>query len=156
MTKTTPATGHVAFQIPDEVVSTSPEETDRLAASVASTLKPGDVVCLYGDLGAGKTRFVKGVAAFFGIDQNMVSSPTFTLINEYPADIPVYHFDCYRINDVREAIDIGTEDYLYGNGICLIEWAEKIEAIIPDDALHITIAKLSKSERLFRFNPRSE
>ena len=156
MTKTKTATGQKAFQIPDEVVSTSPEETDRLAASVASTLKPGDVVCLHGDLGAGKTCFVKGVAAFFGIDQNMVSSPTFTLIHEYPAGIPVYHFDCYRINDVREAVDIGTEDYLYGNGICLIEWAEKIEAIIPEEALHITIEKISESERLFRFKPRPE
>ncbi|TVQ08400.1 MAG: tRNA (adenosine(37)-N6)-threonylcarbamoyltransferase complex ATPase subunit type 1 TsaE [Balneolaceae bacterium] len=156
MNKNTAASGQKTFQIPDEVVSTSTGETARLAASVASTLKPGDVVCLHGDLGAGKTHFVKGVASYFGIDQNMVNSPTFTLIHEYPGDIPVYHFDCYRINDVREALEIGTEDYLYGSGICLIEWAEKIEAIIPEHALHITIGKISESERLFRFKPRPE
>lgn len=156
MTPKKPVPEQFTGPIPDEVLSTSPEQTDNLAASVASTLKPGDVVCLHGDLGAGKTHFVKGVAACFGINPDMVNSPTFTLINEYSGSISVYHFDCYRINDVREALEIGAEEYLYGNGICLIEWAEKISGIIPEDALHISIAKIGKSERLFRFKPRPE
>ncbi|MFU8861872.1 MAG: tRNA (adenosine(37)-N6)-threonylcarbamoyltransferase complex ATPase subunit type 1 TsaE [Cyclonatronaceae bacterium] len=156
MTTNTPAPEQSAGHLPDEVLSASPDETSHLAASVALTLKPGDVVCLHGDLGAGKTHFVKGVAATFDIDPDMVNSPTFTLINEYSGSTPVYHFDCYRINNVREALEIGAEDYLYGNGICLIEWAEKISDIIPEEALHISITKISESERLFRFNPRPE
>lgn len=152
----TPAPKQFTGHIPDEVLSASPEETDHLAASVASALKPGDVVCLHGDLGAGKTHFVKGIAASFGINPDMVNSPTFTLINEYSGRIPVYHFDCYRINDVREALEIGAEEYLYGNGICLIEWAEKIESIIPEEAHHISITKIGRSERLFRFKTRPD
>jgi tRNA threonylcarbamoyladenosine biosynthesis protein TsaE len=137
------------------VTSRSPEETDRIAGRFAAGLKPGDVVCLHGDLGAGKTRFVKGVASFFGVPADIVNSPTFTLINEYSGepDIELYHFDCYRIVDVREALEIGAEEYFYGTGICLIEWAEKIEPIIPPDAMHITIEKISPTERQFLFKP---
>jgi tRNA threonylcarbamoyladenosine biosynthesis protein TsaE len=145
--------GSTSLQGTVNVSSSSMEETERIAARVASRLKPGDVVCLHGEMGSGKTHFVKGVAAGFGLDQNLVNSPTFTLINEYPGEIPLYHFDCYRINDVREAVEIGAEDYFYGNGICLIEWAEKIEPLIPEHALHITIEKKGPSKRQFSFKP---
>lgn len=127
--------------------SKSVEETIALGNEFAKKLVPGDVVCLEGDLGAGKTHFVKGMASFFGIDQDKVSSPTFTLINEYPSEIPLYHFDCYRLKNEQEALEIGIEEYLYGDGVSVIEWPSKIKSIIPEDSIQIEIKHIGKSKR---------
>jgi tRNA threonylcarbamoyladenosine biosynthesis protein TsaE len=127
--------------------SNSVEETIKYGREFAKRLKAGDIVCLEGDLGAGKTHFVKGIASYFDISTEKVTSPTFTLINEYAGYIPVYHFDCYRIKSEQEALEIGIEDYLYGEGVSIIEWPSKIKGLIPDDAIEIEINHQGESKR---------
>lgn len=121
-------------------ISNSREETIKIACDFAKGLKAGDIVCLNGDLGAGKTAFVAGIAEAFGYD-GYTSSPTFTLVNEYIAEIPIYHFDVYRIDYSDEMYDIGIDDYLFGDGICIIEWAERIKDILPDNTISVDIRK---------------
>lgn len=127
--------------------SNSVEETVSLGKEFAKSLDVGSIVCLEGDLGAGKTHFVKGIASYFGVDEQQVNSPTFTLINEYYGKIPVYHFDCYRLNSEQEALEIGIEEYLYGDGVAVIEWPSKIKGLIPNDAIRIEIKHIGASKR---------
>jgi tRNA threonylcarbamoyladenosine biosynthesis protein TsaE len=127
--------------------SRSVEDTYRIARSVAETCVAGDVICLSGDLGAGKTHFVKGFAEAFGVNRNSVSSPTFSLIHEYSGSLPIYHFDCYRLENIEEALEIGAEEYLYGTGVCLIEWPDRIEPLIPEDAIFVEIKTITPEER---------
>lgn len=118
-----------------------PEDTFRLGRQTGENAKPGDIYILNGDLGAGKTVFAKGVAAGLGITEP-VNSPTFTILQEYrDGRIPLYHFDVYRIGDPEEMEEIGYEDYFYGDGVCLIEWAELIEELIPETAVSVTIRR---------------
>lgn len=132
-----------------EFASYSPEETVTLGKKYAAELSPGDVICLQGELGAGKTHFVKGMAEALGVPQSDVHSPTFTLINEYVSDPPLYHFDCYRMESPREALEIGAEEYFYGDGICVIEWPERIASLIPSEAIWISIEVPDKETRKF-------
>ena len=119
----------------------SPEETFNIGKEMGAKVKPGQVYCLSGDLGVGKTVFTQGFARGMGITDN-VNSPTFTIVQVYEEGrIPFYHFDVYRIGDIEEMDEIGYEDYFYGNGLCIIEWAELIEELIPADAKSITIEK---------------
>ena len=119
----------------------SPEETFELGKKIGSRAKAGQVYTLTGDLGTGKTVFTQGVAAGLGITEP-VNSPTFTIVQVYEEGrLPFYHFDVYRIGDIEEMEEIGYEDYFFGNGICLIEWAELIEEILPEDRISITIQK---------------
>ena len=133
----------------EEFTSQSPEETISLGHRFAQILKVGDVVCLKGELGAGKTHFVKGMAEAFGIRREEVQSPTFTLINEYPGSPSLFHMDCYRMESPNEALEIGAEEYFYGEGICVIEWPERIEPIIPPTAIWIIIDSPNKKTRKF-------
>lgn len=129
-----------------KIISESPEATAEFAYSFAKTLKSGDVVCLDGDLGVGKTAFVQGLAKGLGID-DYISSPTFTIVNEYDAPIPLYHFDVYRIGDSEEMYDIGFDEYIFGDGVCVIEWSANISDILPEKRYEITINKdYSKNE----------
>jgi tRNA threonylcarbamoyladenosine biosynthesis protein TsaE len=128
-------------------ISSSEKETEAIAEEFAATIKPGDVVCLYGDLGAGKTQFVKGFVKAFGLSGNEVNSPTFTIINEYNGSIPVYHFDCYRLEHEEEALEIGAEEYFYGNGVCIIEWPERILGVLPDSRTEIQLKHIAKNRR---------
>lgn len=121
-------------------ISKSADETKRIAAEITKKLKPGSVICMYGDLGAGKTAFVQGMAQELGISEP-VTSPTFTIVNEYCGTIPLYHFDVYRIGSSDEMYEIGFDEYTGGDGICVIEWAELIEDILPEDSIRITIRK---------------
>ena len=130
-----------------QFTSSSVDETIRIGFEFGKRLKEGDVVCLDGELGAGKTHFVKGVASFFGIEPEKVSSPTYTLIHEYSGDLPVYHFDCYRLKHEQEALEIGAEEYFYGDGVCLIEWPEKIDGLIPEEAIWIQMSHLPEDKR---------
>ena len=117
----------------------SPEETYELGRKIGLQARPGQVYTLTGDLGVGKTVFTQGVAAGLGITEP-VSSPTFTIVQVYEEGrLPFYHFDVYRIGDIEEMEEIGYDDYFFGKGICLIEWAELIEEILPDDRISITI-----------------
>ncbi|OAN61741.1 tRNA (N6-adenosine(37)-N6)-threonylcarbamoyltransferase complex ATPase TsaE [Balneola sp. EhC07] len=135
--------------------SSSVKETIEFGRKFAEELKAGDVVCLEGDLGAGKTHFVKGIASGLGIDQEKVNSPTFTLINEYFGEIPIFHFDCYRLKTIQEALEIGIEEYLYGEGVSVIEWPSKIKELIPEYAIQIEIKHEGTSERSILISDRS-
>ena len=119
----------------------SPEETFAFGIWIGENALPGQVYTLVGDLGVGKTVFTQGVAEGLGITEP-VNSPTFTIIQEYESGrMPFYHFDVYRIGDIEEMEEIGYDDYFYGNGICLIEWANLIEEILPEQIIEITIEK---------------
>ncbi len=117
------------------------EETFAVGKKLAEQAVPGQVYCLNGDLGVGKTVFTQGFAEGLGITEP-VNSPTFTIVQVYEnGKIPFYHFDVYRISDVEEMYEIGCDEYFYGEGVCLIEWANLIEEIIPKEAIEITIEK---------------
>lgn len=121
--------------------SHSEEQTYNIGYEIGKNTKPGDVFCLHGDLGVGKTVFTKGFAKGLGIDE-VISSPTFTIVQEYSnGQMPFYHFDVYRIADPEEMYEIGFEEYIYGGGVCLIEWAELIKDILPENVMDITIEK---------------
>ena len=118
-----------------------PEETFEVGRKIGMNAKPGQIYTLTGDLGVGKTVFTQGVAAGLGITEP-VNSPTFTIIQEYEdGRLPYYHFDVYRIGDLEEMEEIGYDDYFFGQGICLIEWAELIEEILPEKRIEVTIEK---------------
>lgn len=125
----------------------SEKETMELARKVGEETEVGDIICLKGELGAGKTHFVKGFVTAFGISPESVSSPTFSIIQEYSGDLPVYHFDFYRLENVREALEIGSEEYFYGDGVSIIEWPERVEAILPGKVKEIHIASINNTTR---------
>lgn len=121
--------------------SFTPEDTFSIGRKLAENVRPGEIYTLNGDLGVGKTVFTKGLAAGLGITEP-VTSPTFTILQEYDSGrLPLYHFDVYRIGDPEEMEEIGYEDYFFGQGICLIEWAELIEELIPEEAIAVYIEK---------------
>lgn len=119
----------------------SPEETYELGRRLGLSARPGQVVCLNGDLGVGKTVFTQGFAAGLGVEEP-VNSPTFTIVQQYEdGRLPLYHFDVYRIGDISEMDEIGYEDCFYGEGVCLIEWSQLIEEILPERVTAVTIEK---------------
>ena len=115
-------------------------KTKEIGYKLGNLLTPGSVICLIGDLGAGKTTMTQSLAKALEVD-DYITSPTFTIVNEYEGKMPLYHFDVYRIGDIEEMDEIGYEDYVYGEGVCLIEWANLIEEILPDHYQKITIRK---------------
>ncbi|MGL4798954.1 MAG: tRNA (adenosine(37)-N6)-threonylcarbamoyltransferase complex ATPase subunit type 1 TsaE [Cellulosilyticaceae bacterium] len=123
-----------------EFISLSEQQTFEKAYDIAKQAVPGEIYCLIGDLGVGKTIFSKGFAKGLGIDEH-ITSPTFTIVQEYEGDIPLYHFDMYRIEDADELEMIGYEDYFYGQGVCLVEWANNVPDAIPSSAKWIYIEK---------------
>ena len=123
------------------IETNSAEETFALGKALGEKASPGQIYTLDGDLGTGKTVFTQGVAAGLGITE-AISSPTFTIIQEYDTGrLPLYHFDVYRIGDIEEMEEIGYDDYFFGEGICLIEWADLIREILPERVIRITIEK---------------
>ena len=119
----------------------TPEETYALGGRLGEAARPSSVYCLNGDLGVGKTVFTQGFADGLGVE-GPVDSPTFTIVKQYDdGRMPFYHFDVYRIGDIEEMEEIGYDDYFFGEGVCLIEWAELIEELIPEGAISITIEK---------------
>lgn len=130
-----------------KVVSTSEKETKNFAKKFASTLCKGDIVILTGDLGSGKTKFTEGFLSAFGLEEE-ISSPTFTIVNEYQNDnINIYHFDVYRLENIDEFYAIGGEEY-FDKGICIIEWGELIEEILPEKYIKITFEKSEEEENV--------
>jgi len=126
----------------------SPSETIRLGKRIGGLLRPGDVVALVGELGAGKTQFIKGLAEGVGVGKpTYISSPSFTLINEYPGRVPFYHVDLFRLEREKDAEELGLEDYFQGDGITAIEWADKIPSLLPKEMLLIHIAYTGKNSR---------
>ncbi len=127
----------------------SEQETKEFAFNMAKNAKKGEIYCICGDLGAGKTHFSKGFALGLGIEEE-ITSPTFSIVNEYNGNLPFYHFDVYRINDIEQMYDIGYEEYFFSDGVCLIEWAELIKDIIPKEAIWIKIEKDFEKEDNYR------
>jgi tRNA threonylcarbamoyladenosine biosynthesis protein TsaE len=125
-------------------ISNSEQETYEIARDLASQIKENIVICLNGEMGAGKTVLVRGFASYFNI--NDTSSPTFTIVNEYKGDRDVYHFDVYRLADEDEFYDIGGEEY-FEKGICIIEWSTIIEDILPENRIEVTIEKIDENQR---------
>lgn len=129
----------------DSIISHSIEETVAFGKSLAAALRPGDVLALCGELGAGKTHFTKGLAEGLGCDPQEVTSPTFTLVHEYAGGrLPLYHFDFYRLESEDAVLQIGLDDYLASGGVLAIEWADKFAPLLP------------RTTRLFRFSTRSD
>jgi tRNA threonylcarbamoyladenosine biosynthesis protein TsaE len=131
----------------------STSETIRIGKSIGSLLLPGDVVALVGELGTGKTQFIKGLAAGVGVGKpTYISSPSFTLINEYAGKVPFYHIDLFRLRSEKEAQELGLEEYFQGGGITAIEWADKIPCFLPQEILWIHIRHTGKHTRSFEIN----
>lgn len=122
-------------------------ETRKVGRTLAFTLEPGAVVALVGELGSGKTEFVKGMAGALGLEENGVTSPTFTIINEYPTRPPLYHFDLYRLENPHQLDDIGAEEYLWGDGICAVEWADLFPFTMPADTITVRIVVTERNLR---------
>ena len=123
----------------NSVVTHSAHETFELGKEFASGLKRGDIVALYGELGSGKTQFAKGICCGLGV-RNHVVSPSFTILNEYTeGTYPVYHFDFYRLRSLSELAEFGFEEYLFGDGICLLEWANVVASALPPDRYDVSL-----------------
>ena len=127
-------------------ITHSEQETEDLGAEIARKLPDGSVVAFYGELGSGKTAFVRGMARGMGIDA-LVNSPTFTIVNEYVGPRSLFHFDMYRLGSADELYDIGWEDYLARNGVCAVEWSENVADAFEGDEITVTFRKLSDTER---------
>jgi tRNA threonylcarbamoyladenosine biosynthesis protein TsaE len=131
--------------------------TTALGRRLGELLFPGAVVALVGPLGAGKTHLVRAVAEGLGVaDGRVVSSPTFVLIQEYDARLPVYHFDAYRLRGEGEFSDLGAHEYFESNGVCLVEWADRVEASLPAERLRVLVEVTGETSRRFRFEARGE
>lgn len=134
--------------------STSAEMTRAAGQALAAALQPGDVLALCGDLGSGKTCFIQGLARGLQVpDLGMVNSPTFVILNVYPGRCPVYHFDAYRLDGPDAWTALGVEDLVSGDGVCAVEWADRIAAALPADRLEILFAHHGPSERILEFRP---
>ena len=119
----------------------SPEETEAIGRKIAAKLLPGDIIAYYGDLGAGKTAFTRGLAAGLGVTEQ-VTSPTYTIVNEYLSGrLPLFHFDMYRLDSADDLFDIGWEDYLARGGVCAVEWSENVMDALPEDTVWVRIAR---------------
>jgi tRNA threonylcarbamoyladenosine biosynthesis protein TsaE len=134
------------------IETTSPEETLLVAERLGRLLEPADVVALIGELGSGKTLFAQGLARGLDVPGSFaVTSPTFTLVNEYPGRLPFYHLDLYRINDPAQCADLGLDELLYGDGAAAIEWAERLGAELPEERLEVHLTFTGETCRFLRF-----
>lgn len=123
------------------------EDTISLGRKLGTILEKGDIICLSGDLGSGKTTLTKGIADGLNIPPETVNSPTFVVMNRYVGRLPLYHFDLYRLDDPREIVNIGYEEFLYGNGVTVIEWAEKLGGLFPKEYLKIRLIFQNQNTR---------
>jgi tRNA threonylcarbamoyladenosine biosynthesis protein TsaE len=130
------------------IISRNPEDTFSIGRIIGESLSAGDIVALSGDLGTGKTYLTKGIARGLGVsEQYQITSPTFTLINEYPGRLTLYHFDLYRLETFLDMINLGYEEYLFGEGVSVIEWAEKASDILPDETIFVSLTYLDENRR---------
>ncbi len=135
-----------------ELTSHSPEQTQELGKRIGELALPGDIFLLVGDLGTGKTCLTQGIAWGLGIKEHAMS-PSFVIMRELYGRLPLYHIDLYRLDRLEESVELGLDDYLYGRGVCVVEWAEKALSILPTEYLLIKISYLSDTERSFQIEP---
>jgi tRNA threonylcarbamoyladenosine biosynthesis protein TsaE len=138
-----------------ELITHSPGETQELGCRIGELAQPGDAILLVGDLGSGKTCLTQGIARGLSIKEHALS-PTFVIMREMHGRLPLYHMDLYRLDRVEETNDLGLDDYFYGEGLCVVEWAEKAMALMPPDHLLIEINYVSDSERRMFLKPRGQ
>jgi tRNA threonylcarbamoyladenosine biosynthesis protein TsaE len=142
-----------------DLISHSPEQTRRLGAHLGALLQAGDLLCLEGDLGSGKTCLAQGIGLGLGVVEP-ITSPTFTLVAEYQPPLPappLYHIDLYRLgNPLDEALDMGLEEYVQGDGVCLIEWAERVTPLLPKEHLWLQLRHLNASKRTILLTARGK
>jgi tRNA threonylcarbamoyladenosine biosynthesis protein TsaE len=135
-----------------EIISHSPEQTQKFGVSIGELAQPGDIFLLVGDLGAGKTCLTQGIA--WGLDiKEYAASPSFVVIRELYGRLPLYHIDFYRLNHLEEIAELGLDDYLYGNGVSVVEWAEKGLSLLPPEHLLIEMSYVSDTERRLKLKP---
>lgn len=140
-----------------QITSTSADDTRALAEQLGRCLQAGDVVCLYGELGSGKTVFVKGLAKGLGVPrESVVRSPSFVLLYRYEGRVPIYHADLYRLDGAAALDDIGLREFLGGDGVAVIEWAEKLEAALPAARLDVTLYHVDAETRRITLQPHGE
>ena len=129
-----------------QIQTHSPEEAEAVGRKLAVQLQPGDVLAYYGDLGAGKTAFTRGLASGLGVTET-VTSPSYTIVNEYLSGrLPLFHFDMYRLGSSDELFDIGWDDYLARGGVCAVEWSERVSDALPEDTIFVDIARTDEHE----------
>ena len=133
------------------VITSSPEQTWRIGEILGAVLGAGDTVCLYGDLGSGKTNLAYGIARGLDVREQYITSPTFTFVNEYDGRIPLYHIDLYRLNDPGELENIGFDEYIDSDGVTVIEWAEKAEEELPVECLSVYLSIIDEHSREIGF-----
>ena len=138
-----------------EIISHSPEQTQKFGVRIGEIALPGDIFLLVGDLGTGKTCLTQGIGWGLNIEEYAVS-PSFVVIRELCGRLPLYHIDFYRLDHLEEIAQLGLDDYLYGNGVCVVEWAEKGVNLLPVEHLLIEISYLSDTERSFELKPRGK
>jgi tRNA threonylcarbamoyladenosine biosynthesis protein TsaE len=130
-----------------EVILNSLSDTERLGQEFAKLVFPGAIIALVGPLGAGKTTLTRAIAIGLGVESRLIASPTFALVHEYPGNLPVYHFDAYRLNSVTEFEKLGVEEYFNGHGICIIEWADLVAEALPPHHLQIELTPIGGTRR---------
>ncbi|MFC1940915.1 tRNA (adenosine(37)-N6)-threonylcarbamoyltransferase complex ATPase subunit type 1 TsaE [Chloroflexota bacterium] len=138
-----------------ELITHSPEQTQKLGMHIGQLAQPGDIFLLVGKLGTGKTCLTQGIGWGLGIE-GYVMSPSFVIMRELYGRLPLYHIDLYRLDRIEESIDLGLDDYLYGRGVCVVEWAEKALSILPKKHLLIKMSHLSDTERSFQLEPKGQ
>lgn len=134
-----------------EIISGSVEQTQQLGKTLGALANAGDVILLVGELGAGKTCLAQGIAYGLDIDE-YTASPSFTIVRQYRGRIPLYHFDFYRLEDMNDIYDLGVDDYIFGKGLCVIEWAERGMELMPDERLLVKMEYLAENERKLTFS----
>jgi len=138
-----------------ELISHSPEQTQEFGASIGELCQPGDVFLLEGTLGAGKTCLTQGIPWGLGIKEH-AASPSFVVVRELHGRLPLYHVDLYRLDQIEEIAELGLDDYLYGKGVCVVEWAEKGLSVLPSEHMLIQLSYLSDDERKLQLKPYGE
>ncbi len=134
------------------ITSSSVKDTLKIGKAIAKNLKKGDIVCLFGNLGSGKTVLTKGIALGLGIRASEIISPTFVLIRQHTkSKLPVYHFDLYRLTSPKEIVNLGYEEYFFGDGVTIIEWADRLKYLLPKEYLKIKLSVAASNKRLFEF-----
>jgi tRNA threonylcarbamoyladenosine biosynthesis protein TsaE len=130
-----------------EIISGSTQKTLDIGKQISKKLKKGDIICLFGDLGSGKTVLTKGISLGLGVGEDKVTSPTFVILRQHEGKFPIYHFDLYRLNSPEDILDLGYEEYLFDEGISVIEWADKLGGLLPKEFLKIRLRVIGENKR---------